>query len=60
MWLEAKQFVGHIKVWWENIEVDGCAGIRLLLTLKKLKEEIKEWTRNHFEDVRSAKNDILE
>ena len=50
MWLEEKQFVEHIKVWWKNIEVDGCAEIRLLLKLKKLKEEIKEWTRNHFEE----------
>ena len=47
-------------MWWENIKADGCAGLTLMLKLKKLKEEIKEWTKNQFGDVRSAKIDILE
>ena len=60
MWLEEKSFVEKIKRWWKNCEVNGSAGLRLLITLKKLKEEIKEWNKNHLGDIRCAKTGILE
>ena len=60
MWLEEKSFVEKIKRWWKNSEVNGSAGLRLLIKLKKLKEEIKEWNKNHLGDIRCAKTSILE
>lgn len=36
------------------------AGYKLVLKLKRLKERIKEWTKNHFGDVCCTKANILE
>lgn len=60
MWLEEEEYVDQIKEWWENINVKGWAGYKLVLKLKRLKERIKEWTKNHFGDVSCTKANILE
>lgn len=60
MWLEENQFTGLIREWWESFHVEGWAGFRLSMKLKRLKGKIKECVSVTFGDVCAAKASILE
>lgn len=60
MWLEEKHLSSLFQCGGRISRLKDCWSKILALKIKKLKEKIKEWTKNHFGDVRTSKADVLE
>lgn len=58
-WLLEDHFPDMIRNWWKDITVDGWAGYRHALKLKKVKIRIKEWSVQHYGNVEQIKPRIL-
>ena len=58
--MKEKRFLQTVMDWWNEIQVEGRAGHRLMVKLKLLKIKLKEWAREKFGDVGMQKTTILE
>lgn len=55
MWLEEQHCPALVRDWWKEIPVEGWACYKVAMKLKLLKGRIKDWSKEHFGDVRTAK-----
>ena len=59
MWFKVEGFKDLIRNWWRGIEVSGSANFRLSAKLKELKQKLKVWNREVFENLECNKEAAL-
>ena len=60
MWLKVEGFSNLIKKWWEEDEVEGFASFVLARKLKVVKDELKKWNIEVFEDIKLRKYNLID
>ena len=59
MWFKVEGFKDLIRNWWRGIEVSGSASFRLSTKLKELRQKLKAWNREVFENLECNKEAAL-
>jgi exonuclease III len=60
MWLRHEDFAEKVKSWWGSYEFQGSPSFVLANKLKALKEDIKFWNKNTFEDLGVKKLELMQ
>ncbi|RVW42532.1 hypothetical protein CK203_106639 [Vitis vinifera] len=50
MWLKAEGFKELVRSWWQGIDVRGSASYKLATKMKEIKQKLKVWNREVFEE----------
>ncbi|WMV37218.1 hypothetical protein MTR67_030603 [Solanum verrucosum] len=59
-WLKVDGFKELVQGWWSGFVVEGCPDYRLSNKLKMLKQKLKEWSKQTFNERTRRKNSLLE
>uniref|UniRef100_M1D672 Uncharacterized protein n=1 Tax=Solanum tuberosum TaxID=4113 RepID=M1D672_SOLTU len=59
-WLKVDGFKEMVHGWWSGFVVEGCPDYRLSNKLKMLKQKLKEWSKQTFNERTRRKNSLLE
>ena len=59
MWLQKKGFHTLIENWWINLEFHGTRSYILMEKLKALKENLRLWNKETFNNVELRKKEAL-
>lgn len=63
-WLSHPNFMPEVKQIWENVQVSGWAGYRLMRKLKELKSHLRVWNKEVFGNIdnllKSAEDEVHE
>ena len=60
MWLKSDGFKDRVHSWWNRYSFSGTPSFVLAKKLKALKEDIIQWNRNEFGNVKCQKKELLE
>ena len=59
MWCNHHSFIPFIKDIWNSSSVEGLEGFKFMRKLKALKDNLKEWNKTVFRDIRIRKENVL-
>ena len=59
MWLKVEGFTNMVDIWWRGYQFEGSSSYVMARKLKALKEDLKQWNRDVFEDVNLKKKALL-
>ena len=59
MWLKVEGFIDMVDIWWRGYQFEGSSSYVMARKLKALKEDLKQWNRDVFEDVNLKKKALL-